>query len=266
MTYFIDTHGKGDCLPRDDEFGSEFKVYEEVAKVYPRNEWNDILESHRGMESLVKKIKNQGREGTCASNATGQCLEVAWNQVFGDKMWVEFSPISIYRWIAPGPSSGSTISGNLRQLRDVGMLPVRTDRNLDLLRKAGLPEHHVLTATGYYQDFPSGWKETAEFFRGLEFMDISSFEGMVSAIFEGFPVCYGRAGHAICGVKVVWRNGAWHIKYANSWGNWGEDGYGYDSERFISRAIRSYGAWALRTPRVVDRLLELQEAVYGTEA
>jgi hypothetical protein len=176
---------------------------------------------------------------------------------------MELSPISIYRFVANGPGSGSTISGNLRRLRDVGALPVDSDINRELLRKAGLSEDHVLKATGYYQQFPSGWESTAEYFRGLEFLDISSFEGIVSAILEGFPVCYGRAGHAICGVKVVKRNGVWTIKYANSWGNWGESGFGYDTESYISSAIRSYGAWALRCPKLTDRFVQVQEQLYN---
>lgn len=257
--HYLDVPGRGDCLPRDDEFASTFAAYEDTQKVYPRSDWDGLLASHVGLETLVKKIKNQGQEGSCASNATGQCLEVAWNMAYGPQHWIEFSPISIYRWVAEGPGSGSTISGNLRQLRDVGMLPVATDPSKAILRAAGLPDSHVLTATGYHQSFPAGWQATARFFRAAEWYDISSFEGFVSAILEGFPVCYGRAGHAICGVRVVKRNSAWTIKYANSWGDWGEDGYGYDSESYISGSIRSYGAWALRCPILTDEFLALTE-------
>ncbi len=255
----LDIPGRGDCLPRDDTFGSEFPVYEEAYSIYPRSDWGAILNSHIGMEVLVRKIKNQGQEGSCASNATAQCFEIAWNLMLGTNHWMEFSPISIYRWVAPGPGSGSTISGNLRQLRDVGLLPVGSEANKEILRKVGLPESHVLNPTGYHQNFPSNWQNTSLFFRAAEWYDISSFEGMVSAIFEGYPVCYGRAGHAICGVRVVNRNGTWAIKYANSWGNWGEGGYGYDTESYISGAIRSYGAWALRCPVLTDEFAALTE-------
>ena len=261
MSQFIDVPGRGDCLPRDDVFGSEFRVYEETETVYPRSQWEQLLTEHAGLESLVKKIKNQGNEGSCASNATCQCFEIAWNMAMGTKHWIEMSPISIYRWVASGPGSGSTISGNLRQLRDVGCLPVDSVENKAILTAAGLPETHVLKATGYSQSFPSNWKETAAFFRALELLDISSFEGFVSALFEGFPVCYGRDGHAICGARVVRRNGVWTIKYANSWApSWGEAGYGYDTESYISGAIRSYGAWALRCPVLTDQFLALTEA------
>lgn len=255
-----DVPGRGDCLMRDDLFGSEFRVYEDTHATYPRSQWEQLLTEHAGLESLVKKIKNQGNEGSCASNATCQCFEIAWNMSMGTKHWIEMSPISIYRWVASGPSSGSTISGNLRQLRDVGCLPVDTADNKAILKAAGRPESHVLKTTGYSQSFPGNWKDTAKFFRALEWYDINSFDGFVSALLEGFPVCYGRAGHAICGVRLVKRDGQWTIKYANSWGNWGEAGYGYDSESYISNAIQSYGAWALCCPVLTDEFLALTEA------
>jgi hypothetical protein len=257
MMPYENVPGRGDCWPRDDEFGSVFAVYEEAKTVYPRSQWEELAANHLGLETFVKKIKDQKQEGSCASNATGQCLEIAWNMAYGAKHWIEFSPISIYRWVADGPDSGSTISGNLKQLRDVGMLPVNSDQNKAILRAAGLPESHVLTPTGYSQRFPDNWKTTAAFFRAAEWYDIDSFEGFVSALFEGYPVCYGRAGHAICGVRVVKDGGTWKIKYANSWGAWGENGYGYDSESYISGSIRSYGAWALRCPVLTDVFVDL---------
>jgi hypothetical protein len=252
---YLDVPGLGDCLIRDDMFGSEFPVYEETQRVYPRSDWPALLETHKGLADLVKAIKNQGQEGSCASNAAAQCWEIAWNMTFGTGHWLQLSPISIYRWVSRGPGSGSTISGNLRQLRNVGALPTDTAANRAILRAAGRPENHVLQPTGYYQSFPSGWQQTAAFLQAAEWYDISSFDGFASALFEGFPVCYGRAGHAICGVQVIRRGTTWTIKYANSWGNWGDNGYGYDSESYIASAIRSYGAWALRAPKVTDAFL-----------
>jgi hypothetical protein len=250
------------CKPRDDKPGQFFSFFADHNDIIPRGEWDGLVENDVSVEELVEKIKNQRNEGTCASNATGQCGEIITNLTYGEQFWIELSPIAVYRWIAGGPNTGSTISGNLRQYRDVGFLPVDTPRNRQILELAGLNPNHVLKETGYYQQFPSGWKETARHFQADEWMEISNFEGMATASLLDFPICYGRSGHAICGVKLVKRNGQWHIKYANSWGNWGSSGgkfsygFGYDSESFISRAIRSYGAWALRSIKMSDEIMQ----------
>lgn len=275
FSQFIDVTTQSDgilatgCLPRDDKLGENFPLFGEYFQAIPRSEWKSLFENDVSVAELVAKIKNQGQEGTCASNAATQCGEIVANRQLGKSNWIELSPISIYRWISNNPNRGSTISGNLRQFRDVGALPVNSDRNKQVLETAGLDPSHVLKTTGYYQSFPSGWKETAKHFRVHEWFDISNFDELVTAMFLDCPVCYGRAGHAICGCRPYYRNGSWFIKYANSWGQWGDPGgqfnygFGYDSERFVSGSIRSYGAWAARTMILSD---EIVEAILQTSA
>jgi len=256
----FDVPGAGNCLPRNDRVGDQFPVYEESQPMYPRADWPDLVRDCPGLEAMVAKIKDQGNEGTCASNAAAQCFEIIWNRTYGLANALEISPISVYRWIAPGPSSGSTISDNLQQLRAVGCLPVNSDSSRAVLSQAGRPVTHVLEPTGYGQRFPAGWEETAAFLQAAEWFDVASFEGLFSALIEGWPICYGRAGHAICGVRPVRDQSAWVVKYANSWKkSWGENGYGYDTERYIAQAIRQYGAWALRAVKITDAFLSLIE-------
>ena len=42
------------------------------------------------------------------------------------------------------------------------------------------------------------------------------------------------------------RDGQYVLKYVNSWGAWGDAGYGYDTEKYVSRSIRAYGCYAPR--------------------
>lgn len=247
------------CYPRQDLYAEDWLAFSDVETIYPRDQWPLLLAAHTGQEQLVRKIKDQGQEGSCASNAATQCLEIAWNLAYGPALWIECSPISIYRFVSNGPSQGSSIDANLRRLRDVGALPVDTPANKAALKHAGLPEAHTLAAVGYHQPFPAGWERTAEHFRAAEWLDLDSFDALVSAVFRGFPVCYGRASHAITAVRVVERNGNYLIRYANSWGDWGDHGYGLDSESAIANAIRSYGAWALRCPHLTDPFLEMKD-------
>lgn len=246
-----------DCLPRTDRCGDYFPVYEGEFDIIPRAQWDDLIEQQNWLDDMVAKIKNQKSEGTCAANATNGGFETIWNNTLGLENWIEFSPIATYRWIAPGPDTGSVIGDNLRQIMTVGTLPVDSPESRAALTQMGLNPNHVLQATGYYQTFPEGWKDTAAHFRVAEAWDTASFDGLVTAILRRFPVIYGRAGHAICGVRVVKRNGVYTIKYANSWGVWGDKGFGYDSESYISRAISSYGAFAIRAIKMTDSVLKL---------
>ena len=260
---FVDVETNSDgspltgCNERDDVCGDYLPVFEESITPIPRSQWQQYL-GDESLEMLQKKVKNQGREGSCASNATVGGCESPWNLCCGMNAWIEFSPMSVYRWVARGPGSGSTIGSNLRQIRDVGCLPVDNSKNRQILSDMGLPSNHVHPSTGWNAPFASGWKDTAQHFRSGEAYDIRSFDGMITAVIRKFVVIYGRAGHAIFGVRPVYRNGVWYIKYQNSWGAWGErgdnglQGYGHDSESFVSRAISSYGAFAIRVPLITD--------------
>ncbi|QDU97540.1 C1 family peptidase [Lignipirellula cremea] len=246
----INIPGRGDCLPRSDHCGDLFQVLEDAVPVIDRSEWEDRFQQLPDLALLVRKIKNQGQEGSCASNATVQAYEIVLNQQFGLRQWVEFSAMSLYKRVGRTAGGGSMISDNLQQLSQKGILPLTTDAN-----QRRFPHTHP--ATGFGRSLPSGWEATARKFRAPEWFDIRSFDGFMSALLLGFPVVYGRAGHAICGVRGERRDGQWRVKYANSWGaQWGDHGFGYDSESFISGAISSYGAFAVRAVAVQSDFLE----------
>jgi hypothetical protein len=250
------------CLPRDPKEEPPWKCYEDEFTLYPRSDWPDLIRENKSLRALVKKIKNQGNEGSCASNATTQAAEIIWNMTLGLNAWIEFSPISIYRWVGSGPNSGSTISGNLQQLTEVGALPVNSAAGKAALEKMGLPTNHCLASTGYYQQFPSGWKDTSAYFVAVEAFRIDSFAGIVSASLDDFPVVYGRAGHAITCVSPYQQGSTYGLDYANSWTpSWGDQGFGKDTESFVSRAVASYGAWGLRAMLITDEALKLHLAL-----
>ena len=247
MAYFVDTPGRGDCHYRDDKPGENFELFCNSSEVIPRSEWREAAEAIRGQETLVQKIKDQGQEGSCASNAAGQALEMVYVSQGGEKSWVELSAMSLYKRVGRSPQSGSTINSNLRELKETGMLPVSNPANRERFE-------HTFPPRGFGNAYPRDWERTAKLFRVTEWLDIESFDEFVSALLQGWPVVYGRKGHAICGARPVLRNGIWHIKYANSYGKWGDNGFGYDSERLLSNStIRNYGAWA---PRVTTELPE----------
>jgi len=230
------------CLPRSDTLGASWPIYEDAVGVIPRNEWPGLVaQQGRTMQPLVRKIKNQGQEGSCASNGCSGAAESLYVKQFGPENWVELSAMSLYKRVASSAQSGSTINDNIREISTRGVLPADNTENRARFK-------HVHSNTGFAKALPSGWEETAKLFRVVEWFDVRNMDGFISAIFRGAPVFYGRAGHAIFAVSVVYTGGEWAVKYANSWGDWGEDGFGYDTESFVRGAIQSYGAVA---PRVV---------------
>ena len=119
-----------------------------------------------------------------------------------------------------------------------------------------LRDDHVRGENDYYGRFPSGWQETAKHFRAAEVFDVASWEGVITALLIGCPTIVGRRGHAICYLDP--RGTGSQVEYANSWGtSWKDKGFGIDSERDVASAIRSYGAFAIRTVEMDDRFIKL---------
>lgn len=225
--------------PKNDE-----PSFEDAIEVIPRERWDELIAkvdaAGGGLDLLVGRIYNQGREGSCVSNATCQADEIVENRIWGHV--VPKSAISLYKRCGSSPNSGSMVSTNLKELCDRGVLPLKNEINDKLF------PGHTMENTGFYTKMPANWEDTAKKFRGLEYYDIRSVDGFYTAILKGYPVVYGRSGHSICGVRLVKKNGQYYVKYANSWGNWGDNGFGYDSESYI----RSGARWAFALRSVYD--------------
>jgi len=232
------------ALPRASKPGDgRFPLASSRFEAIPRSMWKEKIESHKPLTPLVGKIKDQNGEGSCAGNAAVKCGEIVWNFQLGMKRQVELSAMSLYKRTGSGPNSGSNIDSNLTEFMNRGVLPVDNARNRELFK-------HVHPAIGWRHRLPEGWTSTAAFFVVVEWLDITTYDELITALLLNMPVCYGRSGHAICGVDPVWHNNSAVVKYANSWHeSWGDEGFGYDSERAIGGYIRSYGAWACRTVR-----------------
>jgi hypothetical protein len=221
-------------------------TFEDSIPLIPREQWPTIIkaidDNGGSLDLLVTRIYDQKSEGSCVSNATCQALEIAQAIRRGRKGVVHLSAISLYKRCGSSPGSGSMVSTNLKEILGVGVLPLDNAEN-----KAKFL--HTMPNTGFYGKYPEGWKETAVRFRGHEVFDVRSFDGFITALLRGYPVVYGRSGHSICAVRPVYRDGQLFVKYANSWSpEWGDHGYGYDSES----KIRAGAGWAFALRTVVD--------------
>lgn len=246
------------CLKRDpveDAPGKFCGFFGDRLEVYPESEWRERWEANKpSLRPFVHRIKDQGREGSCTSNAGTGCWETLASFAYG----VEFvlSAMSLYKRCGSGPNSGSTVGCNMRKLRDEGALPAPHER--EIVRRLGLNPEHCFPETGWRNRLPSGWQETAKHFRLDEFFEIRNIEEFVSALLQGYAVHYGRRGHSIYGVALTYKDGRPYCEYANSWGNWGDEGFGYDTISGLRRSINQYGAYCYNNVHLPDALLEVQ--------
>lgn len=226
-------YAKGDLGIRANE-PELFGAYENSQPMLTEAECREVAEELErtggGLERLVTRIFNQGREGSCVGNAGTQGHQVKQAQQFGKANVIQLSAVSLYQLIGRSPSSGAYVPDALTKSRDVGILPLDTPENR---ARFGV---HVMPHTGFYSKRQPGWEEVAGQFRVLEAFKINTFLGLISAQLSGHPVVVGRQGHSILYLRPIFKNGRWHNLYVNSWGDWGvgagdfRAGFGMDTE------------------------------------
>jgi hypothetical protein len=219
--------------------------YEDSQPIVPESKWQEYCEkldaTGGGLDSLVTRIYNQGREGSCLANACSQAHEIKQAETFGKDKVVHLSAISLYKRIGRSPGSGAMVSDGLDEGSTRGILPLDNPEN------RGKFSNIVMPNTGWSEKFPTGWEQVAKLFRFDERFVLRSVEGLISALLSGHPVVVGRAGHSICYTRPMYKSGRLVVKYANSWGDWGDNGYGYDSMNLI----RSSASWAFAVRSII---------------
>lgn len=217
---------------------SRFTSYGDVTPTIAESEWPKLCEqmdaAGGGADQLVTRIYDQKQEGSCVANACSQAHEIAQARQFGKDKVVHLSAISLYKRIGRSPGSGAMVSDGLEEMAGKGVLPLDNEANRARFGAAVMPN------TGFYTAYPTGWEATAKHFRATEWFIIESLGQLITALLNQHPVVVGRSGHSICYCRPLYKDGKLLVKYANSWGNWGEQGYGYDS----LGSIRSSANWA----------------------
>lgn len=198
------------------------------------------------LSGLVKEIQNQDGIGMCASSGTVNTVEVA-REIAG-LPYVPLSAGDLYRRVCGGRDQGSLPEDNLSELLTAGIAPLTDCPYLEWRR-----------------EMPS--QRRGEF-KGLEAWRCPTAPHVFTAVQLGFPVLIGywhhntdpvdadgwmtrpgggKGGHAVCGVGLVERGGAWGLKFENSWSrSFGKDGFAVLPESRVELGCRSFQAWALR--------------------
>jgi hypothetical protein len=240
------------CNPNEAPIGTFRAIYEEKygSEVYGRDLWKQMIEEKDAKKTwfseLINRVYNQKNEGSCVANACAGMHEDCQALQFGVDSVIHLSAMSLYHFTGSRPNSGSTLDGNLNRIMKYGVLPSNAyPENVSRFK-------HCHVDVGFYTKLADGWEETAEMFKGHEFLDISTSEGFATCLLKGYPVMYARSGHCIRAVRLFYKGGKFLLGYLNSWGQWGDVlndlfsyGMGYDSERVMQGAAS--GAVCLRS-------------------
>lgn len=226
--------GTGDLGRR--AFDGVCKWYGDTTEIIPQSKWPEVAKQQENKElsKLVTRIYDQKSEGACVANACSQAHEIIQALQFGRDAVTPLSAISLYKRIGRSAQSGAMVSDGLEEMAERGVLPLDTPANR---AKFG---DKVMPNTGFRTAYPDGWQEVAKRFAAHEWYIVDQVDELITALFNHHPVVVGRSGHSICYCDPVYRDGSLVVRYANSWGNWGDQGFGYDSMRLI----RSSASWA----------------------
>jgi hypothetical protein len=232
---------KKGCLRRKTAFGKVFAPMAEKVEVLP---WGEIRERiHEALSNRrhVKQILDQDGAGSCAAEKTAQAIMTT--RVKAGQPHVLLNPWSIYNTTSGGRDNGSSI-----------------DENLEFARTRGcLPEAVWPRSKGWRKDPPRElWDRFGKHFRLEEVYDIGSTQETATALIEQNVVGFGWDGHACMMNALLHEDSA---EYANSWGDWGDEGFGTIRLRSVNYG---YGCFAVRTAtvcpqNVLDEIASYQE-------
>ena len=222
-------------------------AYEDTDGVLSESQLIEIAERDEaegtGGDSLIQWILNQGREGSCVGNAQTQGHMALQARKFGKEFVTRLSACSAYQLIGRSAGSGAMVSDALKMGTSYGICPLDTPENRAKFGSVVMP------ATGFSTRRPDGIKEVSANFRfdpkGTKV--VRSIGGLRSALARRHPVVVGREGHSILYLRNRRKSNAWRTRYANSWGDWGDKGFGEDTERQTEKSA----SWAFAITSIV---------------
>jgi hypothetical protein len=194
--------------------------------IIPDQFWDELCQTaaHKYQrERIAKPIYDQNSTGSCAAESANGGLNAIASRM-GQPL-VLFNPLFVYHTTSGGRDNGSVIGDNVNFLLENGACPEEI-----------WPRHKGFRAKPSSEAY-----EIAEFFKLLEAFYVETVAEFVSALLKDYVIHFGYSGHAVLADRYL---GKGRIEYKNSWGNWGDEGFGTLSTRNI---YFPYGAYAYQT-------------------
>lgn len=222
------------------QFGAEPNV-----PLIPRAEWKSV-----DLNSFLPVVHDQDGKGQCNASATATVVESA--RTMAGLPYVYLSAGDLYSQINDGRDQGSTLEDGLFAAMTNGIGTTAT-----------VP--YVWDGRNHSND--AKVKAERQLYRVLEAYECKNFDGMASALQQGFFIVEGlmwydnftpdrdgwlptkgigkSGGHALAGFGLVQRGGVWGIRTRNSWSaSWGKGGNCIIPEPLFGQQIG--GFWAVR--------------------
>lgn len=219
---------KTGCNFRRTRPGELCSLFGEKIPVIPQSDWADLI-GEIELRSCVNQILDQDGVGSCATESTAQATMISRH--LEGQPFVLLNPWSIYWSTSGGSDSGSNIDENLAYARDNGICP----------------ESIWPRSKGWRAKPSAAALEAAKEYKIIEFYDCGMVAEIGTALLLGFPVVFGWQSHSCVLTTLLTPSTA---EYANSWGDWGDQGFGKISLSSISFA---YGAFCVRTATINAR-------------
>lgn len=224
----------------------KFGAHPSVPKI-PRDQWKPV-----NLEAFLPPVYDQDGVGACNAFASITAFEAGRKQA--GLPYVATSPGFLYGAINGGVDQGSFLEDGMEWMASKGSVKITTVGYLDWRRGRSLMNN-------------AGALAEARSYRTVEVYECPTFDGMASALQQGFFIVEGLAwfdnftpdrdgwlpargaggmgGHALAGYGLVQRNGVWGIRTRNSWGtSWGVGGNCVIPETLFDNRIG--GFWAVR--------------------
>jgi hypothetical protein len=198
---------------------SPFRAVRDAIPLIPRGEWKDRINEGQGnflsdfiLASNIP-VKDQDGLGYCWVYASTTAVEVV-RALEGLPLAV-LSPESVGGPITGWRNEGGYGEDACKQLADAG---------------ACLESFMDAPNSLSHKRWKAGWEaDCANHKIDHEWWDVTTFDEIITLLLARQPVSVGLDwwGHQVCFTDpVILDNGEVGVKFRNSWGDWGEDGFG----------------------------------------